>query len=87
MTTRLMAAVAALAFAVGILAGSAGTILVRDASVNDRSMSTPMGGHMAGDGTHPMMGLMSGSMMGPRAAMPMHGHDTHHVLMAPGSTR
>ena len=67
MTPRVVGGRAAATFAVGILTGTAGTIVVRDASTPDTNRAAVMADHMDGATTAWMMsgGMMSGSIMGP----------------------
>lgn len=61
MTPRHIGGIAAAGFALGILTGAAGAIVVRDATSPDTSLATAMADHMGGTG---MGWMMSGSMMG-----------------------
>ena len=93
-TTRIAAAFAAGALAVGILAGSAGTIVLRDATapqtVDWTAQMSQMGSMMAGGG-----GMMSGSggMMngrngtGPAASAMPDWMQQHHVTASPVPAR
>ena len=81
MTRRLAGALAAGAFAVGILAGSAGTILAGDARTSRTDCGAVTAHHTGGDGMSSMMTMISSSMMGPDASwMPMDpaDHIAHH---------
>lgn len=69
MTKRRVVAIAAGAFAVGILSGTAGTIVGHDATTPRGDLATLMADHMAGYDMGTMMSgsmasMMSGSMMG-----------------------
>ncbi len=90
-TTRIAAAFAAGALAVGILAGSAGTIVLHDATAPQTdawtthmdqagsmmSMMAGAGGMMNGSGG--MMSGQSGAVSSPAASsMPGSQHDLHH---------
>ena len=88
MTTRLVAGLAAAAFAIGMLTGSAGTIVIRDATATGNDLAAIMAGHLAGQGAGSMMSgsMMGGSLMGPGgSAMPMapSDHAGHHGLPTP----
>jgi len=65
MTRRLVGGLAAATFAVGILTGAAGTIVIRDATTPDANLAAVIADHMSGAITASMMsgGMMSGSMM------------------------
>jgi hypothetical protein len=84
MTRRLVGGLAAATFAIGILTGAAGTIVIRDVTTPTADLAAAMADHMDGAITASMM---SGSMMGAgsgmmsgRAASFMPGslHDQHH---------
>jgi hypothetical protein len=94
MTPGLVGGLAAATFAVGILTGAAGTIVIRDAAPNQSAI---MVDHMSGQG---MNAMMSGSMMGPgsqpgpgmmkapgASRMPGSLHDQHHRSAAPDGPR
>ena len=98
MTTRIGAAVAAGFFAIGLLVGAAGTIVVRDATTTDpadhmRVMAAAPGsmGGMAGMmsmmGAGGMSGMMGGSPMTPNASMRPADHESHHALPSPEASR
>ncbi|HEX6140985.1 MAG TPA: hypothetical protein VF013_11080 [Candidatus Limnocylindria bacterium] len=75
MTTKLAAALAAAALAVGILVGAAGTVLVHDATRPTMGMAGMAGMHqMMNGGTGPMMD----GPMGPGASMDPSLHRSHH---------
>jgi hypothetical protein len=80
MTTRLTAAIAAGALAVGILTGAAGAVVVGNATTNtalDRH-SVQMGSMMGVTGSS-AMGSMMGMMGGPSGMGPNSGlHQAHH---------
>jgi hypothetical protein len=97
MTTRMTAAFVAGALAVGIVAGSAGTIVLRDATTPQpgdwtaqmsqvgsmMSMMSSSGGMMTGSG-----GMMSGqSGMGPAASGMPDSMQQHHITGSPVPTR
>ena len=69
MTRRLVGGIAAAAFAIGILTGASGTIIVRDATAPDTNFAAVMAAHMDDASTAAMMsgGMMSGGL-----------HDQHH---------
>lgn len=94
-TTRLSAAVAAGAIVIGILVGSAGTIVLRDTTTpttadwsTHMSQMGSMMSMMAGQG-----GMMNGQatsgpgMMGPTASAMPAGTDDHHPTTSPEPTR
>jgi len=89
MTKRRMGAVAAGAFAIGILSGTAGTIVGHDASTPGGDFAAAMADHMIG---YDMGSMMSGSMMGSgssfdpgmmggtgASSMPGSQHERHHT--------
>ena len=93
MTRRRIGAVAAGAFAIGILSGTAGTIVGHDATTSNGDLAAAMADHMAGFDMAAMMSgsMMSGSMMGPgssfdprmmngpaASSMPGSQHERHH---------
>lgn len=82
MNRRLAGGIAAGAFALGALVGSAGSIVARDGTTACADLDTTMTEHMSGQGMGAMMSDHGmGSMMGPNAsAMPMQpgDHDAHH---------
>ena len=95
--TRIAAAFAAIALAVGILAGSAGTIVLRDATAPQTvdwtaqmsqagsmmSMMAGRGGMMSGSG-----GMMSGqNEVGPAASTIPDSMQQHHLTSSPVPTR
>ncbi len=100
-TTRIAAVFAAGALAVGILAGSAGTIVLRDAtapqSVDVAAHMSQMGSMMNGsggmmNGSGGMMngsgGMMNGSSgTGPAASAMPASMQQHHVTSSPVPTR
>jgi hypothetical protein len=100
-TTRIAAAFAAGALAVGILAGSAGTIVLRDATapqtVDWTAQMSQMGSMMNGsggmmDGSGGMMngsgGMMNGSGgTGPAASTMPSWMQQHHLTATPERTR
>jgi hypothetical protein len=70
MTKRRICAIAAGAFAIGILSGTAGTIVGHDATTPGEDFAAEMADHMAGYDMGSMMAgsagsMMSGSMTGP----------------------
>jgi hypothetical protein len=72
MTRRLVGAIAAGTFAIGVLTGGAAAIVARDVTPSSTDMTALMAEHMNGGGTASMvsmMGMMSGSTMGPNASM------------------
>ena len=94
MTPRHIGGIAVAGFALGILTGVAGAIVVRDATSPDTSFAGVMADHMGGAG---MGSMMSGSMMGPGSFFGpgmMGGsggvldagklHDLHHPAASPG---
>lgn len=85
MTRKLTGAVAAGVFALGILTGSAGMIVVRDATAPSFDFTTVMADHMTNMGSMMNGSTMGGSMMGSPSASMMPGslHDQHH----PGLSR
>lgn len=96
MTRRLVGGLAAATFAVGILTGAAGTIVIRDATTPN--LAAVMADHMDGATTASMMsgGMTSGSMMGagsgmmsgPAASsMPGSLHDQHHPAASPDGAK
>jgi hypothetical protein len=96
MTRRLVGGLAAAMFAVGILTGAAGMIVIRDAAKTDSA--AVMADHMDGATNVSMMsgGMMSGSMMdaepgmmsGPAASsMPGSLHDQHHPAASPDGAK
>jgi hypothetical protein len=83
MTRRLVGGLGAAAFAVGILTGAAGTIVIRDVTTPD--LASAMADHMAGTTAGSMMGAAPGMMNGPAASsMPGVLHDLHHGTTSPG---
>lgn len=97
MTPRLVGGIAAVTFAIGILIGAAGAIVVRDSTttdvaghMRDMSMSAGSMGSMAGMMSMmggDMSGMMSGSPMGPNAPMSPDEHGSHHAVPSPEATR
>ena len=100
MTRRLVGGLAAATFAVGILTGAAGTIVIRDAATPHTDFAAVMPDHLGGAITASMMtgGMMSSSMMGqgygpgmmagPAASsMPDSLHDQHHQAVSPGGVK
>jgi hypothetical protein len=92
MTPRLVGGIAAATFAVGILTGAAGAIVIRDATTPD--LAAVMADHMSGQDMASMMsGLMMGAdgagmMGGPAAsAMPGSQHDLHHPASSPDGAK
>jgi hypothetical protein len=92
MTTRIAATIAAGFLAVGILVGSAGTLILRDAGapviadhMGDMGgmMAMMGGGSMSGTGS--MMG--PGSMMGTDSSLLPEDHRAHHAVPTPGASR
>ena len=92
--TRIAAALAAGALAVGILAGSAGTIVLRDATsaqpVDWTAHMSQIGGMMNGAGG--MMNGAGGMMNGPNGTGPAasatpNGMQQHHVAASEAPTR
>lgn len=91
MNRGLLGAAVAATFALGILTGAAGTIIVRDAAAPSRG-GAALAGHMTDMGS--MMSMMGGSTMGgsmmgnggsvmPSApAMPGGWHEQHHPGVA-----
>ena len=78
MTPRFTGGLVAIAFAVGILTGSAATIVVRDATGPDHA--AVMDDHMADmDG---MSSMMTGGTP-PASLMPGSSHDEHHPQATP----
>lgn len=67
MTPRIVGGLAAATFAVGILTGAAGVIVIRDVTTPNSNLAAVMAEHMDGAITASMMtgGMMSGSMMSP----------------------
>jgi len=92
MTRKLVAGIAAGAFALGILTGSAGTIVVGNTTTPNADLAV-MADHMADNGMSSMMSMMSmmsGSMMGPDASsMPMDpgDHNAHHASPSPDTSK
>jgi hypothetical protein len=97
MKRRLVGGIVAAAFAIGILTGAAGSIVVRDATANT-NFATVMADHMDDVGPGSMMSgsMMSpgssfgpGMMSGPAASsMPGSLHDLHHPAASPeGASR
>jgi hypothetical protein len=83
MTRRLVGGLVAAAFAVGILTGAAGTIVIRDVTTPD--LASAMADHMAGTTAASMMGAGPGMMSGPAASsMPRSLHDLQHPPPTPG---
>ena len=88
MTRRLVGGLAAATFAIGILTGAAGTIVIRD--VTTPNLAAVMADHMGGASAASMMsGSMmsagSGMMNSPAASsMPGSLHDLHHPSATPG---
>ena len=88
MTTRIGAAVAAGFFAIGLLVGAAGTIVVRDATTTDPADHMgAMTGMMSMMGAGNMPGMMGGSPMTPSASMRPADHESHHALPSPEASR
>jgi hypothetical protein len=86
MTRRLVGGLGAAAFAVGILTGAAGTIVIRDVTTPD--LASAMADHMAGATTGSMMGAGPGMMNGPAgSSMPGVLHDLHHPTATPGGVK
>lgn len=75
MTTKLAAALAAAALAVGILVGAAGSVLVHDATRPTIDMAGMAGMHQVMGGT---TGPMMDGPMGPGASMDPALHRAHH---------
>lgn len=97
MTMRRVGAIAAGAFAVGILSGTAGTIVGHDAATPRGDLAALMADHMAG---YDMSAMLSGSMMGagspfgpgmmrgPAASfMPGSQHELHHPATTPDGSK
>lgn len=86
MTRRLVGAIAAGAFTIGILSGSAGTIVGHDATTPRSELAAVMADHMVDHmGAGDMGSMMSGSMMGPNSSMPGDmGPDASSMPMGPG---
>jgi hypothetical protein len=97
MTRGLIGGIAAGAFAIGLLTGVAGTIVVRDAATPDPDFAAVMADHMDGVG---MGSMMAGSMMGPgssfgpgmmngpaASSMPGSLHDQHHPAAGQGGLK
>ncbi|HLO36812.1 MAG TPA: hypothetical protein VK194_12045 [Candidatus Deferrimicrobium sp.] len=66
MTRRLIGGIVAAVFALGILTGAAGAIVLRDASTPQSDLVALMADHMDGFG---MSSMMSGWMMGPGSSV------------------
>lgn len=97
MTRGLIGGIAAGAFAIGLLTGVAGAIVVRDATTPDADFAAVMADHMDDVG---MGSMMAGSMMGtgspfgpgmmsgPGASfMPGSLHDQHHPAAGQGGVK
>ena len=97
MTTRLAGGLIAAAFAIGILTGAAGRIVVRDATTSSSDFASVIADHMSGQG---MATMMSGSMMGPgssfgpgmmngpaASSMPGTLHGQHLASATPGGPK
>ena len=88
MTPRLVGGLAAATFAIGILTGAAGTIVISDATTPN--LPAVMADHMSGATaasmmSGSMMGAWPGMMTGPAASsMPGSLHDLHHPTATPG---
>ena len=97
MRPRHIGGIAAAGFALGILTGVAGAIVVRDATSPDISPAAVMAEHMGGAGTASMMnGSMMGPgssfgpgmMSGPAASSMLRGlHNLHHPRATPDGAR
>ena len=102
MTPRIVGGMAAAAFAIGILTGASGTIIVRDANAPDTDFAALMAAHMDDMSTASMMsgGMMSGSTTGPgssfgpgmmsgpaASSMPGSLHDQHHPSASPDGAK
>jgi hypothetical protein len=91
MTRRLVGGVAAATFAIGILTGAAGTVVIRD--ITTPNLAAVMADHMGGAFTASMMsgsmmGAGSGMMSGPAASfMPGSLHDQHHLDASPDGVK
>ncbi len=99
-TTRIAAGLAACALAVGILAGSAETIVLHDATAAQTvdwtthmseagsMMSTMAGGGGMMNGSGGMMNGQNGMITGPAASsMPSGQHDLHHPTASPDGSK
>lgn len=88
MTRKFVGGVATAMFAIGILTGSAGTIALRDASVQQTDLAGVMADHMGAGAMGSMMSMMSGSMMDANVpSMPMDpsDHGMHHASPSPAT--
>lgn len=93
MTRKFVGGVATAMFAIGILTGSAGTIALRDASVQQTDLAGVMADHMGAGAMGSMMSMMSGSMMSgsmmdanvPSMPMDPSDHGMHHASPSPAT--
>ena len=84
MTPRPVSGIVAATFAIGILTGAAGAIVVRDASTPRADFGAAMADHMSAAGALMMSGdMMSGDMM---SGDMMSGDMMSGSMMSPGSS-
>lgn len=95
MTTKSTGVIAAGFLAIGIVVGTAGTIVARDDAAPDmaghRRGSLMGGGSMDGISMMSMMGggspMRPSTSMGPDASMSPEDHESHHMSPSPAATR